>query len=256
MQRLLASPWPADWILAAHRLGMKGDVQELVRLLHADPRKAVRTAAAVVLAGFQGEAVVEALSRSLKDPEDWVRLAVVHALSFIGGKEVEGSIRQALRDKDADVAKAAGEALVRLKPGKPVSFSTIDQGSYSRFNEPAYLDFRAEEDWKRFWAKHRPQDSPPPVDFSQEMVIAVFLGPRPTAGFSIRVQRLEEKDSFLWVLIQETLPSQDTTALQAETLPYHIVKLPRKEIPMHPVRKYPPEVRSPGGEKLPGQKIP
>ena len=88
------------------------------------------------------------------------------------------------------------------------------------------------------------------------MVIAVFLGPRPTAGFSIRVQRLEEKDSFLWVLIQETLPSQDTTALQAETLPYHIVKLPRKEIPMHPVRKYPPEVRSPGDEKLPGQKIP
>ncbi|MFN3476701.1 MAG: protease complex subunit PrcB family protein, partial [Candidatus Methylomirabilales bacterium] len=82
---------------------------------------------------------------------------------------------------------------------------------------------------------------PPPVDFAQEMAIAVFRGEQPTAGFGLEIQKLEEKGGNLYLYVQEASPAPGSAVLQVLTQPYHIIKLERKDIPVRIVYQAPQE---------------
>jgi len=231
VQELLASPDPGRWLYAVDRLGASNDVTSLIHLLHEDPRKVVRTAAALVLAGFQEKRVVEALVQALGDQEAWVRLAAVEALAYIGGDEVKGPLQQALQDQDQDIRKAAQDALARLRDDKEVPFSTVDQGTSSGIKEQAFLVIKTEREWRGLWSRHRASE-PPPIDFSREMAIAIFIGEQRTGGFQVEIRNVEDKGGFLKVVVQTIAPVPGSSVLQVLAQPYHIIKLERKEIPV------------------------
>ena len=46
---------------------------------------------------------------------------------------------------------------------------------------------RTDAEWTKLWQQHAPDRPRPAVDFSKEMVVGVFMGSRPNAGFSIAI---------------------------------------------------------------------
>ena len=50
------------------------------------------------------------------------------------------------------------------------------QGSDSEVAEPGVTRVTDADGWATLWRRHQPGVAPPPVDFAQEMVVAVFTG--------------------------------------------------------------------------------
>jgi hypothetical protein len=64
------------------------------------------------------------------------------------------------------------------------------------------------------------------VDFSKEMVVGVFLGSRPTAGYTLEIVSATQDGGKLTVRYREASPPRDAITAQVLTSPYHIVALP------------------------------
>src|SRR5215510_9631615 len=84
-----------------------------------------------------------------------------------------------------------------------VPFATLAKGLASGVDQPTQIVIRSQNDWAALWSRHiRTQIAPPPppsVDFSRDMVLALFMGQRPTGGYAIEVTRIERTDQVLSV---------------------------------------------------------
>jgi hypothetical protein len=58
-------------------------------------------------------------------------------------------------------------------------------------------------------------------------VIAVFLGTRPTAGFSVTITAIAQDSGKVVVEYVERKPRPDMMVAQVLTAPFHIVKVPK-----------------------------
>ena len=62
--------------------------------------------------------------------------------------------------------------------------------------------------WATVWSTHSQDTRPvPSIDFSKEMVVGVFLGPRANRGFSAYVTKVEERPDVVLVTFTERRPS-------------------------------------------------
>lgn len=101
---------------AAKALGRMRDassVQPLLDRLITDPSPFVRTAVAQSLGRLPARETIGFLTRSLSDPEWWVRLRAVESLANLGRQAVD-TLRAALRDHDPGVAREAARGLERV----------------------------------------------------------------------------------------------------------------------------------------------
>jgi hypothetical protein len=118
----------------------------------------------------------------------------------------------------------------------PVPFSTLAKGLASGVGQPTQIVVRTQNDWAALWSRHmRTQTAPsppPPVDFSRDMVVALFISERPTGGFAIEVTRIERTDSGLSVHYRTTRPDPAAMQPQALTQPFHLIALPRSDDPV------------------------
>jgi len=105
------------------------------------------------------------------------------------------------------------------------TFRTIDKGVQSAIDVRRQVVVRTLPDWTTLW-RHTSDRPLPPVDFGREMVIAVFVGSRPTAGYSVEVTSVEERDGKTVVSYRELAPARDAMTAQILTSPYHIVAVP------------------------------
>jgi hypothetical protein len=108
-----------------------------------------------------------------------------------------------------------------------VPMRSIDKGTMSNMDEGRQASALSVEEWARLWNQHAGERTRPSVDFTKEVVAAVFLGTRPTAGFSIEIVRVRLEGIALVVEYRETRPAPDSVAAQVLTSPYHIVAVPR-----------------------------
>jgi len=65
----------------------------------------------------------------------------------------------------------------------PPVLRTIERGQTSWVDSPRQAVARTPQDWAALWGLHAPDRPLPAVDFSTDMVIAIFLGSRPSADF-------------------------------------------------------------------------
>jgi hypothetical protein len=79
------------------------------------------------------------------------------------------------------------------------------------------------------WRKHGGTGEAPPVDFSREIVLGVFLGTRSTAGYGVEIIRAVGGGGVLTVQYAETSPSRDAVVAQILTAPYHLVAIPKHD---------------------------
>ena len=109
------------------------------------------------------------------------------------------------------------------------TMESIAQGRTSNIEETRQAIVRTEAEWEALWKLHAAPQSPPPVDFATSMVAAVFLGTRPTGGYSVAITGTRRDGDTLVVEFAERRPAPDAILTQALTSPFHIVKLPRHE---------------------------
>jgi hypothetical protein len=107
---------------------------------------------------------------------------------------------------------------------------TIAKGDQSNIESPAQVLARTEAEWTALWRRHAGDAAAPPVDFTREMVVGVFMGSRPNAGFSITIVTSMEVKGVLVVRYRETIPSRDAVTAQILTFPYHLVAIPKATV--------------------------
>jgi hypothetical protein len=135
------------------------------------------------------------------------------------------------------MSMAAVTALLMMAPQAPGSqgpagsanskgsLRSIDKGLDSQVDEARQVNVRSAADWEKLWRQHAGERARPAVDFAKEIVLAVFLGSRPTAGFVIEIVGTRQEGPALIVQYRETRPAAGGIVAQVLTSPYHIVAM-------------------------------
>lgn len=111
------------------------------------------------------------------------------------------------------------------------------QGSQSGIQKPAREIVRTQEAWEKLWKSHRANvkggdPNPPKVDWAKEMVVAIFMGARPTGGYAVRVRSVVEEKEKLVVTLSERKPGPTDLVTQAFTAPFCVVAVARSDKPV------------------------
>ena len=113
-----------------------------------------------------------------------------------------------------------------LPPTTAPTMKTLDKGEHSNMDDAAQVAAKSQQEWQALWQKHTPDRPRPAVDFAKEMVVGVFLGSRPMAGYVLEIVSATQSDGTLVVRYRESAPSKGTMTAQVLTSPYHIVAVP------------------------------
>jgi hypothetical protein len=112
-------------------------------------------------------------------------------------------------------------------PPPGASPRTIDKGEQSNIDEAKQVVVRTEAEWTKLWQQHSPDRTRPAVDFSKEIVVGIFMGSRPTAGYNVSIVSTFAKDGNVLVRYQESTPRPGAMTAQVLTFPYHLVAIPK-----------------------------
>ena len=117
--------------------------------------------------------------------------------------------------------------LTMLLQTKALAVRTIERGTQS-FQETATTgQARTPAEWSALWKTHAADRPLPAVDFTKEMVVAVFMGTRPTAGYGVEIVGTVERNGALVVQYVETQPAARAVTAQVITMPYHFAAIAR-----------------------------
>ncbi|MFT7678362.1 MAG: hypothetical protein ACI8QC_002352 [Planctomycetota bacterium] len=110
-------------------------------------------------------------------------------------------------------------------------------GQHSGIRSQQLRLVRTQAEWLSLWREHSsqqlPAPEPPKIDFESQMLIAVFLGERPTSGFGIQLQRVralageQGQAPTLEAMARESRPDADTLQAQVITTPFQMLLAPR-----------------------------
>lgn len=109
-----------------------------------------------------------------------------------------------------------------------VAFTTVARGTDSQITETREAIVRSTDEWRALWSAHS-SGRTPSVDFSRAMVVGVFLGTRPTSGYTVEIVRVRRQGSVTTVEYREQRPGPDGFNLQVLTVPFHLITIPRTE---------------------------
>ncbi len=116
------------------------------------------------------------------------------------------------------------------KARPPYMPRTIEKGDQSNVEDAKRVLVRTDAEWAKLWQQHAPDRPRPVVDLSQEMVVGVFMGRRPNAGFSTAVTMTTTGNGALIVKYTETAPPPDAITAQVLTFPYHLVAIAKADV--------------------------
>ena len=108
-----------------------------------------------------------------------------------------------------------------------IPFKVLDSGGQSGIEQRREVVVRTPDEWNALLAEHGSARKLPDVDFSTSTVIGVFLGTRPTGGYSVEIVRVEREAGGLVVSYRERKPGPDVMATQVLTMPYQLVTVDR-----------------------------
>lgn len=121
-------------------------------------------------------------------------------------------------------------ACARLAVKPDASIRILGKGLHSGVKLQEYHDLHNAADfavwWHRTYATRGDVPALPDVDFSKQMVIAVFMGEKPHGGYSIAVTRVRTTADNYDVEITVTAPGPGCRTTQAFIEPYEFVAVP------------------------------
>ncbi len=114
----------------------------------------------------------------------------------------------------------------------PVPFTTLAMGEQSRIRQAETVVVRDGKQWAALWQRHADGAERPAVDFGRDMVIAVFLGQRPSGGYGVRIRDVREEPERITVHVQRVIPEPGSAVTQVITHPFVMIRLPRRDKPV------------------------
>jgi hypothetical protein len=121
-------------------------------------------------------------------------------------------------------------ALLALAAGPEMT--TIARGPMSAITDARQVVVRSSVEWEALWKEHGVTQPLPVVNFSKEIVAAVFLGSRPTGGFNVEILSTRLEGDALIVEYGERRPGRGDIVSQVLTSPFHLVRLPAHKGPV------------------------
>jgi hypothetical protein len=122
-----------------------------------------------------------------------------------------------------------------ITDARGLDFNTIDTEHGATSNIPTYSSIRSRNEWVSWW--RRPSVLPgasatttlplPPIDFRRHTLLVADSGPKPTAGYSVAVQSINDDGASVQVSIVETTPGENCQLLPVVTHPMVMVLMPR-----------------------------
>lgn len=118
------------------------------------------------------------------------------------------------------------------QPGpRQIPMQTIDKGVSSGITRCYQTVIRNQREWQSLWRAHNRYQlsvrSAPEVDFSRNMLIAIFAGTKNTGGYVLTIGDVQFSRNQLLVHATLTSPPVDRMSTQALSQPYEIVQVPR-----------------------------
>lgn len=110
-----------------------------------------------------------------------------------------------------------------------VSMQKVAAGERSGIAEARTVVVRSDAEWQELWSEARVRKPFPNVDFSTRMIVGVFVGTRPTSGYSVRIVEVRAQENALLVAYAEHRPSPRASVMQVLTAPFELVSVPRNE---------------------------
>jgi hypothetical protein len=112
------------------------------------------------------------------------------------------------------------------------AITTVAQGPASGATDFREVVVRSPAEWAALWKSHAGLQTAPVIDFSANVVAAVFLGTRPTGGFRVEITGTRREAAALVVDYAERAPGANDLVTQVLTAPFHIVSIPRHDGPI------------------------
>jgi len=108
---------------------------------------------------------------------------------------------------------------------KDIPFETVSTASYCFQKARKEVVIPSHEVMQKVWTdsfEHKPL---PKVDFEKQVLIGIFYGERPTAGYGVQVSSITDEGERIVVRVKLTRPQ--AMAENRASQPYHVVKCPR-----------------------------
>ncbi|WP_114982846.1 protease complex subunit PrcB family protein [Cyclonatronum proteinivorum] len=117
---------------------------------------------------------------------------------------------------------------------------TLAKGNYAPYQpageEPLYqLVITSQEAYDEFRLKFEEGgfgESLPEVDFDRHMVVGVWMGESNSSGFDTEIVGFDTTDSEFNIWVRNKYPDPSCAYLTVITTPFHIVALPKTELPI------------------------
>lgn len=103
-------------------------------------------------------------------------------------------------------------------PTSPV-VHVVSREAMSGVDESKQAIARTASEWASLWRQHAGDKALPAVDFDTRMVVAVFLGSRPSGGYAAEITAVREANGALIVAWQERRPEKGAMTAQVLTSP-------------------------------------
>lgn len=116
-------------------------------------------------------------------------------------------------------------------PRDTVAFTGLARGAYSTLRFERMQAITDAGTLTSVWQQVS-ADAPPAVDFTRDMVVLVASGEHRSGGYSVVVTGVEQDAANMYVQVQLRSPGDACVVSEALTQPYHIVLLPRSELPV------------------------
>jgi hypothetical protein len=110
-----------------------------------------------------------------------------------------------------------------------LALTAITGGPASRIDQPRHVVVRTGAEWQALWQQHAPGRPAPRVDFGADMVVGIFLGTRPSAGYTVEIVAATADDSGVKVEYREGRPGKGMMAAMILTAPFHLVRLAARD---------------------------
>lgn len=92
-----------------------------------------------------------------------------------------------------------------------------------------------DELWRTHMRLHLPAPAVPQIDFADSMIVAAFVGQKPTGGYSVRIEEVIRvaatagQPSQIVVRTSEVIPAEDAVVTQMLTSPFHMVRVEKAD---------------------------
>jgi hypothetical protein len=117
-------------------------------------------------------------------------------------------------------------------PGDAAALARIAKGDMSGVQTTRQVTVRTAAEWQKLWKEHSPDEKMPAVDFNSHMVVGVFLGSKPSAGYQVEILNVPPEGTDLVVEYAQKQPGRGMMTAQMLTEPYDLVAVPKHAGPV------------------------